>query len=610
MPARPLPQAVLTFMSRKQLLFAAFALIAGAAVLFAISKYRGNGIYPRTTRPGFAAAHDARFTIDHKPFRFVGANVDLMFQQQTRVHLPEMMQVAADTGIQVVRVWASGEGGLEDVQPVNNWRRDRWFRRKPVEWNEAEFVFLDRVISEASRHRLKVQLCLGNWWRDTGGVTQYLRWAGIEGADDDRYPFGINDEKAMLFYTNETARRLYREHVEKIATRRNSITGVLYRDDPTIFGYELMNEARCLTRRWTERRAWLAEMSAYLKSLDPDHLIAPGDWGYRSAAERREWLLDHSLPNIDYCDVHIYPRDDVDSFVDSPKALDEFIENRVAASASIKKPLVIGEFGMSNDGYNGFSQIDWFRSYFEDAARDGVGGAMFWILTPEPGRGYGVIYSSARDAALLAEITGGAHQFTSLQNASPPPALLDPRKHLVPRQFAFAQSENDPAVQPQTYEKEAAIIYRFGPNMVLRGRFEKLGGSEGYVWGAGAGYFEFNVPGRKDPRRVGEIVVRAHIQPVLPTDANPSWIRTRVTLFVDGTNYGSRLIPVEDPKSPLIQEWKIGSWSARLRAARGLPFTIRFAVTPESDWPYGVNISNWPVGYDAHDAAPIEIEIN
>ena len=104
-------------------------------------------------------------------------------------------------------------------------------------------------------------------------------------------------------------------------------------------------------------------------------------------------------------------------------------------------------------------------------------------------------------------------------------------------------------------------------------------------------------------------MVRAHIQPVLPTDAKTDWVRTRVTLFVNGTDCGSRLIPWEDPKAPLIQEWKIDSWSPRLRAARGKSFAIRFAVTPESDWLYGVNISNWPVGYESHDAAPVEVEI-
>jgi len=600
-------------MGKRKFFFAAAAVIAGAAVLFALSRWRGGEARARPARPGFVQANGARFMIDGRPFRFAGANVAVMYRDDDRRMMGETLRQAAQAGIKVVRLWASGEGGPDDVKPIadyHDWPRTHSFRNQPDQWNEDEFAFLDLVLEQAARNGLRVQLCLGNWWRDTGGVTQYLRWAGINGADDDKSPFGINSEKAMQFYTNETARRLYRAHVQKIATRRNSVTGVMYRDDPTIFGYELMNEAQCLTGRWSERRAWLAEMSAYLKSLDPDHLIAPGDWGYRSAAERREWLADHALPQIDYCDVHNYPRDDLDSFVDSPQALGEFVENRAAAAFSIHKPLVFGEFGMAPDGYKGFSQAAWFHSYFEGAARAGAGGAIFWILTPDAGRGYGVTYSAKRDWPLIAEIASGAHLFASSTDATPLASVLDAGQHLIPRQFAFAGAENDRAVQPQVnYQPDQTILYRFWPNTVVRGRFEKLGGGYGYIWGAGAGYFEYVVPARNDHRRVGQIVVRAHIQPVLPVDAKPEWIRTRVTLFVNGTDCGSRLIPVEDPKAPLIQEWKIDTWSVRLRAARGLPFTIRFAVTPESDWLYGVNISNWPMGYESHDAAPMEVEV-
>ena len=67
--------------------------------------------------------------------------------------------------------------------------------------------------------------------------------------------------------------------------------------------------------------------------------------------------------------------------------------------------------------------------------------------------------------------------------------------------------------------------------------------------------------------------------------------------------------PVEPKGKPLIQEWRINSWSVRLRAMRGQPITIRFAVTPESDWLYGVNISNWPDGYESNDAKPVEVEV-
>src|SRR5690242_10722149 len=319
-------------MNRKLLVVAALVLIGGAAVLFLASSRNS----PATVaRDQFVQQRGGRFFVGNKPFRFVGANVAVMYRDEDRARMPETLQQAAQAGIKVVRVWAFGEGGPNDVKPMADfadWPRTFYFRRTAEEWNEDAFVHLDKVIAEAAKNNIYVQLCLTNWWRDTGGVTQYLRWAGINDASDDSYKFGINNDKAILFYSTPETRRLYREHLKKLATRRNTITGVLYRDDPAIFGWELMNEAQVITGRWAERRAWFTEMSAYLKSLDPNHLIAPGAWGYRSSSERREWLADHALPTIDYCDVHSYPRDDHNSFVDSPKALQGFMRNPRAAS--------------------------------------------------------------------------------------------------------------------------------------------------------------------------------------------------------------------------------------------------------------------------------------
>lgn len=595
----------------KKILVVAALVTLSAAIVFLAGPFRRQGA-PRG-RAGFVQAHGVRLVVDQKPFRFVGANVALMYRDEDRARMPETLSIAAQNGIRVVRIWAFGEGGPKDVGPIadqSDWPRTHSFRPAPGQWNEAEFVFLDRVIAEAARNGLKAQLCLTNWWRDTGGVTQYLRWAGVAGADDDSKPFGINTERAMLFYTNAEARRLYREHIEKIATRRNTVTGLLYRDDPAIFGYELMNEAQVVTGRWPERRAWIAEMSAYLKSLDPDHVITSGAWGYRSAAERREWLLDHQIATIDYCDVHNYPRDDSDLVVDSPEALRDFVANRAAAAFSLQKPLVLGEFGMAREGHKGFSQSVWYRAFFESAVEEGLAGVMFWILTPDPRRGYGVSYAAPQDAAVFSEISRAAQLFASRQNDKPPARLLDAGRHLAPRQFAFTRAASETSLQPQKIHREdGSLLYRFKPEMAVTGHFEKLGHGPGYIWGSGVGFFEYVVPGREDRRRVGRVVVRAHLQPVLPTDASPNWIRTRVTLFVNGTDCGSRLIAVEEAKQALIQEWVVDGLSVRLPAARGLPLTIRFAVTVDSDWLYGVNIANWPEGYEAHDASPVEVEV-
>ena len=597
-------------MNKKHLAVAALVLVGSAAVLFLVASPNSA---PNTPKNQFVRQRGGRFVIGQKPFRFVGANVAVMYRDEDRARMPETLQQAAQAGIKVVRVWAFGEGGPNDVKPMadfEDWPRHHYFRRAPGEWNEDAFIHLDKVIAEAAKNNVYVQLCLTNWWRDTGGVTQYLRWAGINDAADDSYEFGINNDKAILFYSNPETRRLYREHLEKLATRRNTITGVMYRDDPTIFGWELINEGQAITGSWAERRAWFAEMSAYLKSLDPNHMIAPGTWGYRSSSERREWLADHAIPTIDYCDVHSYPRPDHDSFVDSPKALKEFIDNRAAAAYSLRKPLVFGEFGMGVEGHNGASQFEWYRAFFEGNARAGVGGAMFWILTSDLRRGYGVTYAEPRDQQLLSEVTRASQMFATLQTDEMSSYLQKSEQHLIPRQFAWSRAEGDPATTPQMIVREdKSVLYQFKPQMASAERFEKIGEGSGYIWGSGSGYLEYTVPARADRRKVSEIIVRAHIQPVLPVDASTDFVKTRVTLFVEGWDGGSRLIPVEPKGQPIIQEWRLTGMFLRLRAMRGLPLKIRFAVTPESDWLYGVNISNWPEGYDSKDARPVEVEL-
>jgi len=596
-------------MNRKLLAIAALALVGSAAVLFLFARPSEN----ESRRTDFVRQRGIRFVLDGKPFRFMGANVAIMYRDEDRERMPETLRQASLAGIKVVRVWAFGEGGPNDVKPMADfadWPRNHSFRFTPDQWNEEAFVHLDKVIAEAAKNNILVQLCLTNWWRDTGGVTQYLRWAGINDAADDSMPFGINKEKALLFYSNPETRRLYKEHVNRVVTRRNTITGVTYRDDPTIFGWELMNEPQWMTGRWAERRAWFAEMSAYIKSLDSNHLVAAGAWGYRTSSERREWLADHAIPSIDYCDVHNYPRDDHDSFVDMPGALKDFIDNRTAAAFSLGKPLVLGEFGMGPEGYNNSSEVEWYKALFDANIRAGSSGVMFWILTPDPKRGYGVTYTGDRDRALLAEIKRASQTFTTLASAEPPARLLDPMKHLVPRQFAWTRSAGSDGTLPEIFFREdKSVLYRFRPQMATAQRFEKVGNGAGYIWGFGSGFLDYTVPERADRRKVSEIIVRAHIQPVSPTDAPRDFIKTRVTLFVNGSNCGSRLIPFETQGQTLVQEWRMTGMFLRLRAMRGLPLTIRFEVAPESDWLYGVNISNWPEGYDSKDAKPIEVEL-
>src|SRR6184192_2791176 len=120
-PARP------RGIERRQLAIAkktaAPAIKVDAAVFFAIASWRLS--MPRG-RAGFVQTDSLRFVIDRKPFRFVGANVAVMYRDDDRARMPETLRQVAQIGIKVVRVWASGEGGPNDVKPVadfHDWPR-------------------------------------------------------------------------------------------------------------------------------------------------------------------------------------------------------------------------------------------------------------------------------------------------------------------------------------------------------------------------------------------------------------------------------------------------------------------------------------------------------
>src|SRR5919202_1065106 len=142
-------------MNKKLLLVAALVLVGSAAVLFLIASPKATtSNFPKER---FVRQRNGRFFIGEKPFRFVGANVAVMFRDEDRERMPETLHQAAKAGIKVVRVWAFGEGGPNDVKPVadfEDWPRNHYFRLKPGEWNEDAFVHLDKVIAEAAKNNL------------------------------------------------------------------------------------------------------------------------------------------------------------------------------------------------------------------------------------------------------------------------------------------------------------------------------------------------------------------------------------------------------------------------------------------------------------------------
>jgi len=279
------------------------------------------------------------------------------------------------------------------------------------------FKGLDFVISEARRYGIRLILSLVNNYENFGGKKQYVQWARNHGqyltSDDD-------------FFRNSVVKGYYKNHIRTVLTRVNSITGVAYKDDPTIFSWELMNEARCTSDLSGKTiQAWISEMAAYVKSIDRNHLLEAGLEGFygESSPQKKQsnpgfqvgtdFISNNLISGIDFATVHSYPDQWLSNANDQAQL--SFVNNWLNthiqdAQYILKKPLLLAEFGKSwkNTGFNSYQRDALFNAVYyniySSASRGGAAaGSLFWQLLTEGmdsfRDGYEVILSESPSTA-------------------------------------------------------------------------------------------------------------------------------------------------------------------------------------------------------------------
>ena len=182
----------------------------------------------------FVRVDGAGFVVGDKPFAFVGANLDVMHGADERARAAETIAAARADGLTVGRVWALGEG--DATLAAVGARTTSCGASGPTLWLDGGPRQLDRVLAEARAHGLRVIVTLSNYWDDFGGIRQYLAL----GQAADRH---LRRARSLLL-RRQDARVLPRAPGAPVVDRVNSVTGVRYVDDPTIFAWELMNESR------------------------------------------------------------------------------------------------------------------------------------------------------------------------------------------------------------------------------------------------------------------------------------------------------------------------------------------------------------------------------
>ncbi|MGB8277892.1 MAG: cellulase family glycosylhydrolase [Methylovirgula sp.] len=212
---------------------------------------------------------------------------------------------------------------------------------------------VDFLIAEAKKRNLKLIVALLDFWSYAGGAQQMRAWYG-------------SSDKNTFFFADPRTKRDYKIWVRHVLERVNPKTGLAYKNDPTILAWELMNEPNA--KPDTLRLAWTAEMSAYVKSLDPNHLVSSGHANVDSR------LSDLSIPTVDFGTWHGYPlyyRLDVPQF-------DKLITEFCGLAAAHQKPVLLEEFGYARSNLD---QAHAYASWLETLTRDrNCAGWIVWRL--------------------------------------------------------------------------------------------------------------------------------------------------------------------------------------------------------------------------------------
>jgi hypothetical protein len=442
------------------------------------------------------AKNGAKFSLDNKSFYFNGWNaydlsykddvikssndkaiiytadghkIDLLIKKDSVITYKEQidrnMLEAKKLGATVLRTWGFN---TENGNPHSFYNSD-WT------YNEEQFKEFDYVMVSAKRNGIKVIITLSNYWDDLGGIKKYTEHLGMS--------------SKLKFFTEQSAKDLFKEYINKFTSRVNTYNNILYSEDPTIFAWDLMNEPRMdynddnsvdkslFDPNGTKLGAWIKEMTTYTKTVDGNHMVTVGaeSHGYKNpAADNEPWARTNegygddpiavlNQPDMDFLTFHPYPNANWLRYTrDQTRAL---IQGIVNDGHRINKPVVMEEWNIQRneavrDPNNGDATVEitdpnynavrlkLYKDLLKTFREAGGDGSNFWsILVNEADAGfsqtsYNPAYAVENDrpfnlafadeSKLMNALTGKSFTIPSTQEPTPIPIYVPTPTPLIP----------------------------------------------------------------------------------------------------------------------------------------------------------------------------------
>ena len=242
-----------------------FACLLGLAGLLAPGVARAQASH----NDEFVQHDGARLTLGGETFRYGGPNIEWLGIENygpsetmgprypTHFEIDDVMDTAKAMGARVIRSQTMGDSVGCDlcIEP------------KAGVFNPEAFEPIDYAIKAAHERgmRLVVTLVGDCTYCNNGGIGQYMEWAGAKNMSD--------------FFTDPQLIAMFEKHIAAVLNHKNSLTGLAYKDDPTILAWENCNMCGLVGMSaphpdFAPVEKWVDTIGTFIKSIDKKHIYS------------------------------------------------------------------------------------------------------------------------------------------------------------------------------------------------------------------------------------------------------------------------------------------------------------------------------------------------
>jgi mannan endo-1,4-beta-mannosidase len=378
--------------------FAAFVILLGIAS-------GAHAAADIAAQSGFVTVKGRHFLLDGKPYHYAGANVWYgMYlgspgKTGNRARLLKELDLLASQGVMNLRVLAISEASKlkRSVTPA--------VVLGPNHIDETLWQGLDFLLAEMAKRDMKAVLYLNNFWQWSGGMSQYLAWFNGKPVVDPDVTGNWNEfmDNSAAFYREPRAQAAFRFAVKQLITRKNSVNGRAYAEDPTIMSWQLANEPRPGSDADSKPYfdvfvKWIDETAGYIKTLAPRQLVSTGNEGWMGTAGSRElYVTSHSSKNVDYLTFHMWapnwgwydPKKSAATYDGAWTKMKDYLDWHIDTANKMAKPIVLEEFGINRDegSFRSVATTVYRDRFYTQvygllahraAAGDAIAGSNFW----------------------------------------------------------------------------------------------------------------------------------------------------------------------------------------------------------------------------------------